>query len=329
MGAIVPRAVDALEPDELLERLDIDALLARIDLEVLLERLDLDVVLARVDLDALMERIDVDALVARVDVNRLMADVDIDELLVRVDVNALVEDVDIAPLVARAGIDQIVSDATSGIATRALDMARRQLLGIDLVVLALVDRVLRRRRAEPSAPTEPRLWPAGPLSRALGFLIDSLTVSGLFGLGVSLISYLLTLFTGRTLGPSGGGTGALWLAGFLSWWFLYLWLSIATSGRTVGKGLVGLRVVAVDGTALHPAAAARRAVAFPFSLVLGLGFVPAVLGADRRAAHDYVAGSREIVDWGPRPVTPPERLAAWEAARRGTTLEAKEPQIPG
>jgi uncharacterized RDD family membrane protein YckC len=387
MGAIVPRAVDAIDPDDVLERLDLDAVLARVDLDALLDRLDLDAVLdrvdldtvlARLDLDALMARIDVDALIGRVDVNRLVQQVDIDGLVSQVNVNALVGQVDVdrlvsqvdidaligrvdvdrlvqqvdvqgligrvdlnellagvdlAPLMARAGIDQIVADATSGMAARTLDLARRQLLRVDLVVLALVDRALGRRRAGAAPPVDttvtggdahatlapttattaaPRRWAAGPVARSIAFLVDSVAVSALFGLAVSLGGFLLGLFTTRSLDRVDGG-GMWWVVAFLAWWFCYLWLTVAVAGRTIGKGLVGLRVVAVDGIDLSPRAAAVRALLLPFSLVLGLGFLPAVFGRQRRAVHDFVAGSRVDVDWGPRPVTTPASWDRWTA----------------
>lgn len=66
----------------------------------------------------------------------------------------------------------------------------------------------------------------------------------------------------------------MWLIAFVGWWFLYLWLSVATSGHTVGKGVVGLQVIATDGSPLGAGDAARRAVAFPFSFILGLVFPP-------------------------------------------------------
>lgn len=332
MGAIVPRAVDAIDPDELIERLDLNAILARIDLQVLLDRLDIDAVLANVDIDALIARIDVDAVVARVDIDqivgrvdidriinevdidavvarvdidRLMQRVDVDALVARIDVDQVVGQVDIAALVARAGIDQIVADATSGMATRALDLARRQVLGVDIAVLGLVDRVVRPR-AEPPDPIG-RVWSAGPVSRVLGFVVDSAAVSALFGLGVSLGGFLVELFTSATLDEA-EGPGLAWLGAYALWWFSYLWLAVAGTGRTIGKGLVGLRVVALDGSPLRPGAAAKRAITFPFSFILGLGFLPAVFGASRRALHDYAAGSREIVDWGQREVVPPSRF---------------------
>jgi uncharacterized RDD family membrane protein YckC len=378
MGAIVPSAVDALDPDELLERLDLDAVLARVDLDALLDRLDLDAVLdrldldavlARVDLDAVMGRIDVDALIGRVDVNRLVQQVDVDglvgqvdvdrlvgqvdidaligrvdvdrliqqvdvqALIGRIDLNDLLAGVDLAPLMARAGIDQIVADATTGMAARSLDVARRQLLRIDLVVLAVTDRALGRRAAGSAPPPDgpdgpagetvavrtawrPRSLTAGPVARSIAFLVDWLAASTLFGLTAALGGFLFELFTNRSLDQA-DGRGTWWMVAFGVWWFAYLWLAVAVTGRTIGKGLLGLRVLAVDGADLTPRAAAVRALLLPFSLVLGLGFLPAVLGRQHRAVHDLIAGSRVTVDWGPRPVALPaswRRLAPPEPA---------------
>lgn len=359
-GAIVPRAVDALDPDELIERLDLDQVIARLDLDAALARIDVDALMARidvnaliggvdidglvrgvdvdgliqrvdvdaliqrVDVDALIQRVDVDALMQRVDVDALMARVDISSLMTRVDLDAVLAQVDIPLLVARAGIDQIVRDATTGLAARSLDLARRQVLGIDVVGLGLVDKALRRRPLEAAAgagvdgaevtrPT-PQGRPAGPLGRLIGFVIDSVVVSTLFGLGVSLTASLWELFFDTSFDPT-RNEGSPWLIGFGAWWFLYLWISLSVAGRTLGKGIVGLRVVAADGGPLGPGRAALRVLAFPFSFVLGLGFVPAVLGRRRRALHDYVAGSQEIVDWGARDASLPAPLTQWIEAR--------------
>lgn len=353
-GAIVPRAVDALDPDELIERLDLDQVIARLDLDAALARIDVDALMGRidvnaliggvdidglvravdvdaligrvdvdalvqrVDVDALIQRVDIDALMQRVDVDALMARVDVSALMTRVDLDALLAQVDIPLLVARAGIDQIVRDATTGLAARTLDLARRQVLGIDVVVLGLVDKALRRGGARATIPADgpvPHGRPAGPLGRLLGFVIDSVLVSTLFGLGVSLTSSLWELFFSTSFDPS-RNEGSPWLAGFGVWWFFYLWVSLSVAGRTVGKGIVGLRVVAVGGGPLGPGRAALRVLAFPFSFILGLGFVPAVLGRNRRALHDLVAGSQEIVDWGTRDASLPAPLTEWLVARQ-------------
>lgn len=349
--AIVPRAVDALDPDEIIERLDLDQVIARLDLDAALARIDIDVLMARidvnaliggvdidglvrgvdvdaligrvdvdalvqrVDVDALIQRVDIDALMQRVDVDALMARVDVSALMTRVDLDALLAQVDIPLLVARAGIDQIVRDATTGLAARTLDLARRQVLGIDVVTLGLVDKGMRRGRVSATVDGPvPTGRPAGPLARLLGFLIDSVLVSTLFGLGVSLTSSLWELFFASSFDPA-TKEGSRWLAGFGAWWFLYLWVSLAVAGRTVGKGIVGLRVVAVGGGPLGPGRAALRVLVFPFSFILGLGFVPAVLGRNRRALHDLVAGSQEIVDWGARDASLPAPLTQWIEAR--------------
>lgn len=350
MGAIVPKALDAIDPDDLIERVDLDAALARMDLDALLARIDLQALLARIDLDqlvqqvdvnglvqqvdvdGLIQRVDVDALIQRIDVDALMGRVDVDALMARVDVNAMLDRVDLPALVARAGIDQIVRDATTGIATRSIDLARRQVLGIDVVALGLVDRVLRRRPA-PADPVVPaaapavgvdRRRPGGPLARSLAFLLDSLTVSASFGLLVALGATLIGLFAGRSVDLAGRG-GPAYVAAFLAWWFLYLWIAGSIAGRTVGKAVVGLQIVAVDGGRVRPARAALRAIVLPVSLVFGLGLLPAVLGRTRRAVHDRVAGTRVVVDWGGRDVALPGVLSSWLEDRTSPVQRTNTP----
>ncbi|MBX3314303.1 MAG: RDD family protein [Actinobacteria bacterium] len=323
MGAIVPRAMDAIDPDDIIERVDIDGVLQRVDIDAVIQRVDIDAILQRVDIDGLMGRVDIDALMGRVDIDALMGRVDIDALMGRVDINRLLDQVDLPTLVARAGIDQIVRDATSGIATRTIDLARRQILGLDVIALGMVDRSLGRR----ATPTVERVdetgtshvavdgrRAGGPLARTLAFLADSLTVSASFGLAVALGALLLGVFTGHEADPVRDG-GPVWLVAYTAWWFLYLWVSISIAGRTIGKALLGLQVVAVDGGRLGPARAAVRAVVLPVSMILGLGLLPAVLGRSRRALHDYAARSQVVVDWGGRDVALPGALSDWVAAR--------------
>lgn len=320
--AIVPRAVGAVDPDDLIDRVDLDALLARTDVDALVARIDVDGLIGRVDVDAIVQRVDIDALMARVDIDALMARVDIDGLMARVDVDGLIgrvdidalvqrvdldatlEGVDVRGLMSRAGIDQMVAEAATGVAVRTLDVARRRIHRLDLLVLSVVDRLLGRRRSP--APADPSgLVGAGPLARVLGFLLDSLVVSVAFSGLLLLGSLLVELFTGRSFDPAANG-GPGWGLAFLGWWFTYLTASVGLGGRTVGKAVLGLQVVAADGTGAGVRRAAVRAVAFPFSFVLGLGFLPAVVGRRRRAVHDLVAGTREVVAWTPRSAQSPQ-----------------------
>ena len=74
---------------------------------------------------------------------------------------------------------------------------------------------------------------------------------------------------------------------------LYTTVLHATAGQTIGKMILGIRVVDVDGTLLAPGASLLRSFAYGASaLPVGLGFVMAGLRRDKRALHDLLAGSR-------------------------------------
>jgi uncharacterized RDD family membrane protein YckC len=329
MGAVVPTVVDAVDPDALIDRLDIDALMERVDVDALISRVDLDALLTRIDIDALLGRIDVDALLTRIDVSALIARIDMNEVIGQVDLNALLDDVDIKAIVAKAGIDEIVAEASTGVITRTLDLARRQLVGIDLIIMGAVDRVFRRER--PPLPDAPKLSAtgrsAGPISRTIAFGLDLFFVSALFGMVAYLGRSLIELFTGDIVQPT-RGAGIGWTIGYFAWFGLYLWGSIEIAGRTPGKALVGLRVVGLDGRPLGPARALVRTLVFPFSFVLGLGFIPAVTRKDRRALHELVAGCKEIVDWGDREAGIPSALEGWVGRQREAQQVALTTPIP-
>jgi uncharacterized RDD family membrane protein YckC len=74
---------------------------------------------------------------------------------------------------------------------------------------------------------------------------------------------------------------------------LYTTVLHAAGGQTLGKMLVGARVVGTDGASLPLGAAFLRSLAYAVSLLpCGLGFGVAGLRADKRALHDLIAGSR-------------------------------------
>ena len=75
---------------------------------------------------------------------------------------------------------------------------------------------------------------------------------------------------------------------------VYLTAGWATTGRTYGSALLGLRVLARDGQHLHWAGASIRAVFCTF-FPLGLAWV--VLSRKRRSVQDVVLGTRVVYDW--------------------------------
>jgi hypothetical protein len=118
-----------------------------------LDVVDPQVVLDHIDIEAVLDRIDVNRVLDRIDANRLLDRVDIDRVLARIDMDKLLAGVDLEALVRRSGVPDIVAESTGRVAGSALDVARRQLAGLDTIVDRLVDRLLRRPLdARPVAP---------------------------------------------------------------------------------------------------------------------------------------------------------------------------------
>jgi uncharacterized RDD family membrane protein YckC len=155
----------------------------------------------------------------------------------------------------------------------------------------------------------------------LAFGIDLFFVSALFGLVAYLGTSMIELFTGDVIHPT-RGAGIGWTIAYFSWFGLYLWGSIEIAGRTPGKALVGLRVTGLEGAPIGPGRALVRTLVFPFSFILGLGFIPAVTRKDRRALHELVAGCKEIVDWGDRQAGIPSALEGWVERQRNAQVAA-------
>jgi uncharacterized RDD family membrane protein YckC len=74
----------------------------------------------------------------------------------------------------------------------------------------------------------------------------------------------------------------------------YFYAFTAVGGQTIGKMAVGTCVIADDGSPVDAARAMRRTSAGVLSfLLLGLGYIPALVG-EHRALHDRLAGTRVI-----------------------------------
>jgi len=322
-GAIVPRAVDSIDMNEVIGQVDINHLVSQVDVDGIIQRVDLDALLTRIDIDALLARIDVDALIKRVDVDGLIQQLDVDSLMNRVDLDALMARVDLDALMARAHIDEIVSNASRGVTTRLIDAVRRQLVGLDALLIGVVLQVFRRRPREQSSVADGTVTGrvAGGASRLTAFLIDAAVLSISYGLLVALLVFMVGLFSGDNVDPSKHSW--LWVSGYLAFGFTYYWTGLAITGRSIGKGLVGLRVVRMSGDPISPWRAAVRTIVYPFSFILGLGLIPIVVGKQRRALHDFAAGDQVLYDWGDRPAEMPAPLSAWVRRR----VEA-DPAVP-
>ena len=295
------KVFDVVDPNLVLDHVDVNALLDRVDVNDLLDRVDVDALLDRVDVDALMERVDIDALMERVDVQAL---------------------------VDRAGIPAIVAESTGHLTGSALDLVRRPIVGLDEILFRFLNRIVGRDPGEmPQGPDDLVRWVdgredddagsvktgryAGPLTRLLAVIVDSFVVTTGFTLIAAGITFLIRLLDPAFAIPDNKG----WLYGliFFFWAFLYLWFSLAIFGKTVGKALLGVRVVGVSGAVeLKKGKPLLRALTYPLSFaVLGLGLIGVVWGRERRAWHDHFAGTTVVYDWGSRTAALPTPLAKY------------------
>jgi uncharacterized RDD family membrane protein YckC len=342
LAATVSNAVlEGLDPDAIVDRLDVDGIISRIDVEALVARIDPDDIVARTDIDALLDGVDPDRLLDRVDVNRLLDRVDVDRLLDRVDANRLLdrvdvdrllERVDVEALVQRAGVPELVAESTGQMAGSALDLVRQQVVALDVILMRILVAGLLRRdvgrlpagpsalvgdeTGEVPAPTLEASTTgtfavtghyAGPLSRLAAYAGDLAAATASFTTASAAVAYVLGVVFGLDVEPA--QTGPVWLGLLVAWMFVYWWASTAIAGRTPAMLLLGLRILARDGSALRQRAAVVRTLLLPVSTVpFGIGFLGVLLDRERRALHDLGAGSVVVYDWGGRTARLPSPL---------------------
>ena len=325
--------LDRVEPDRLIDRVDINAVIGRVDVDAMIDRVDMNAVIGRVDVDAMIDRVDADRLLARVDVNAMIERVDVNAMIEQVDVNAIIGRVDVDAMIDRVDVDRlmtrvdvnavvertelgaIIARSTTGVFGQLLDVARTQLIAVDQVVQAVPARLLRGQvREVPYLPSGPspigdlqamslsqravafQRHAAGSVSRFLAFLIDQFLAGILFSGGLVLTAAALRVVIGVDLDIEGDST--LIALAYVSWLFLFVAGSLAATGRTIGKAVLGLMVVEADGQKLTGWAPVVRTIVFPISFLLfGLGLILGLFRHDRRELHDLIAGTTVIYAW--------------------------------
>lgn len=304
--------------------------------ERMLEMVDPNLILDYVDVDSLLDRVDVNALLDRVDIDRLLDRVDVNQLMNRVDVDSLLDRVNVQDLVDRAGIPEIVAQSTSHLTSSALDMFRRPIVGLDEITFRGANRLIGRDpKSYPTGPGELIEWVdehepespkgavtgryAGPLTRLLAVIVDSVVATLSFTLLTAGVVFVIRLFAPEYEIPEGSGL----LYGILLgvWLFLYLWISYTVFGKTIGKLMFGVRVVSSDGDiVLRGGQTLIRVLTYPLSfLIFGIGLLGVVFNRRRQAWHDRFAKTAVVYDWGSRTATMPSPLADF-LERRGAKV---------
>jgi uncharacterized RDD family membrane protein YckC len=140
---------------------------------------------------------------------------------------------------------------------------------------------------------------AGFASRFLAFVVDMIVLTGIFMLVLAAINFAASILTGRNIDFNRGDTWVV--VAYLVWGFVYFAHFWGLNGRSPGGALFGLQVLTGDGGDVSGRRAIGRTLAFPLSfLIIGLGFLGILLGDQRRALHDVIAGTVVVYSWDAR-----------------------------
>lgn len=291
-----------------------------------IEVVDVDGVVRRIDVNNVVERIDVDRVAQRIDINKVLAKIDWNKQLDRIDFDVVFRRMDTSFIVARS---------STGVFTIFMDTLRTQVTMIDLylriVTRCLVWREQHRQRCYlPPAPglhrqrDDRQLYPKGKTNKAIavqgrycGFvsktialLIDVFTITLIFAMMFRLIEWCLILFLRQSRDEAQNKTeefksnrnlGVMVI--YCGLWFLYFFLSVALTGRTLGMLIVGLKVcncnrVSNPHSTVSIKQAFLRTCLLPITLTLcpPLGII-GLVRRDGRMLHDLAADTGMIYLW--------------------------------
>jgi uncharacterized RDD family membrane protein YckC len=140
---------------------------------------------------------------------------------------------------------------------------------------------------------------AGAVSRLVAFAADVGASWGLFTLGAAALAFTVQLVSGTKISLTHHQIVSLIAA--VVWEFLYFAYQWTLSGKTIGMAVLGIRVVAADGSPIGVKGAVIRTLALPLSfLVFGLGFLGILTNRHRYALHDRLAGTAVVYSWDAR-----------------------------
>ena len=127
--------------------------------------------------------------------------------------------------------------------------------------------------------------------RLVAYLIDSIVLSVVgcsVGFGISLVA---TLLTGGSEDAATGLNLSVQCLSFLitAGYFIVFW---ATTGQTLGKMAMGIKVISTDGSPVAWGKALLRYIGYIVSgIPLSLGFIWAAFDAKRQGWHDKIAST--------------------------------------
>jgi uncharacterized RDD family membrane protein YckC len=165
-------------------------------------------------------------------------------------------------------------------------------LGNGYVCAACKPAYMQRMREGGAGATGPRAF-GGFWIRFVALLIDGLII----GIAGALISFPIQMAVGFM---SDNPMAMIGIAGLLQLVQLagaaaYVGYFLSTKGATIGKQVMGLKVIRSDGSPISFQRGIGRYFAAMISgIILGLGYIIAAFDAEKRTLHDYICDTRVI-----------------------------------
>ncbi len=142
---------------------------------------------------------------------------------------------------------------------------------------------------------------AGFITRLIAWLIDSLIVAGVITVVAAIIGFVEQAFGINDWLGLGEHTSLLLviIAGVvgLSIYLFYYLGSWMLAGQTLGKALMGVRIVRTDGNRLKMGNCVRRLAGYWISAILFWGYLLVLIDSRRQAGHDKFAGTFVVYSW--------------------------------
>ncbi len=168
------------------------------------------------------------------------------------------------------------------------------------------------------APTAPTLYGqyAGFVTRMLALMIDLVLLSLFATITTATGQFFVQMLTlDRWTKVIVNIATLLVIIGAV---FVYEITFVTLAGQTIGKRVMGVRIVGADGSRVKPSQALKRLAGWLLSLPLFWGFLISLVDDQRRAFDDRLAGTLVIYAW-PEPdrdFTTPVISAAVKGVRR-------------
>jgi uncharacterized RDD family membrane protein YckC len=176
------------------------------------------------------------------------------------------------------------------------------------------DAVVTGNRAEALARTSLQGDYCGAVSRLAAFALDLVISSLMFTLALAAVNFSASIVVGHSVHWSRSGSVVVAVISVL-WVFVYFAYCWATTGKTPGMTLLGIRVVRADGAHAEPWRAVVRTLILPISVALFFVSLPLILvQRAHQAPHDLAAGTAVVYAWDAQAAK--WRLLARARARR-------------